>query len=144
MLLAVIGVLLAAALAAFIFADAGSNWSVPPEAKTLANPDPLDSTSVAAGKAIYEERCADCHGDSGDGKGTDAWKFRAKPADFTDAALMNSRTDGELYWKITVGRKPMPSFELKLSEDERWMVVDYIRTFTHPNSAAPDASAPPK
>jgi mono/diheme cytochrome c family protein len=131
-LLGVIGALLVAALGAFILSDAGGNWNVPPEARTLVNPEPASSTSVAAGKAIYEDHCADCHGHAGDGKGSKAPRFRVKPADFTDAAVMDTRTDGELYWKITVGRKPMPSFETKLTDDERWMVVDYIRTFAHP------------
>jgi len=45
-------------------------------------------------------------------------------------------TDGELFWKITAGRKPMPSFETKLSEDERWMLVDYIRTFSQAGAPA--------
>jgi len=133
-LLAVIGVLLIAVVTAFIFADAGSNWSVPPEAKTLVNPVPMDAPTIAAGKAVYEDRCANCHGESGDGKGREAWKYLVKPADFTDLSKMSTRTDGELFWKITVGRKPMPSFESKLSDDERWMVVNYIRTFARPSA----------
>ncbi len=133
-LLAVIGVLLVAALAAFIFGNSGSDWNVPPEAKTLANPLPQDPSFIAAGKAVYQEKCANCHGDTGNGKGSEAWKYKVKPADFTDTDVMKKMTDGELYWKITVGRKPMPSFEKKLSEDERWVLVDYIRTFSQPSA----------
>ncbi len=133
-LLAVIGVLLIAALAAFIFANTGSDWNAPPDAKALTNPLPRDPSFIAAGKAVYQENCANCHGDSGNGKGSDSWKYLAKPADFTDASAMNKMTDGELFWKITAGRRPMPSFEKKLSEDERWMLVDYIRTFSQPSA----------
>jgi mono/diheme cytochrome c family protein len=135
-LLAIIGVLLIAALTAFIFANNVSDWNAPPEAKVLTNPLPRDPGFIAAGKALYQERCANCHGDLGNGKGNDSWKYWAKPADFTDASTMNKVTDGELFWKITVGRKPMPSFETKLSEDERWMLVDYIRTFSQPGAPA--------
>ena len=39
---------------------------------------------------------------------------RPGPADLTDAKRMNKFTDGELYYKITVGKKPMPSFEKRL------------------------------
>jgi mono/diheme cytochrome c family protein len=42
---------------------------------------------------------------------------------------MGRLTDGELYWQTTYGRRPMPAFRDKLSEPERWEVVDYIRTF---------------
>jgi mono/diheme cytochrome c family protein len=135
-LLAVIGVLLIAVLTAFIFANNVSDWNAPPEAKVLTNPLPRDPALIAAGKALYQERCANCHGDSGNGKGNDSWKYWAKPADFSDASAMNKMTDGELFWKITAGRKPMPSFETKLSEDERWMLVDYIRTFSQPSAPA--------
>jgi mono/diheme cytochrome c family protein len=38
--------------------------------------------------------------------------------------------DGELFWQISRGRLPMPAFEDKLSEEARWQVVDYIRTFS--------------
>jgi len=130
-LLGVIGVLLVAALAAFMLTDSTSSWSVPPDARALANPIPANATSIAAGKAIYDDRCAECHGSAGDGNGSKSMRYRVKPANFTDAAVMETRTDGELYWKITTGRKPMPSFETKLSDEERWMVVDYIRTFAH-------------
>ena len=131
-LLIAIGILLVAALAAFVFSDSGSTWNVPPEARMLANPVPADQTSIAAGKAIYEDRCADCHGHAGNGNGSKSMRFRVKPADFTDVGLMGTRTDGELFWKITAGKKPMPSFESKLTDEERWMVVDYIRTFSTP------------
>jgi len=131
-LLGVIGVLLVAALAAFMLTDSTSSWSVPPDARALANPIPANATSIAAGKAIYDDRCAECHGNAGDGNGSKSMRYRVKPANFTDAAVMETRTDGELYWKITTGRKPMPSFETKLSDEERWMLVDYIRTFAHP------------
>lgn len=135
-LLAIIGILLIAALAAFIFTNNASGWDAPPEARALANPLPHDRSLIAAGKAVYQAKCANCHGDLGDGKGNDSWKYWTKPADFTDARVMNKATDGEIYWKITVGRKPMPSFETKLSEDERWLLVDYIRAFSQPNSPA--------
>ena len=42
---------------------------------------------------------------------------------------MNRLTDGELYWQTTYGRRPMPAFAHKLSDEQRWKVVDYIRTF---------------
>ena len=40
---------------------------------------------------------------------------------------MRRATDGELFWKITTGRAPMPSWEDKLSEVQRWQLVNYLR-----------------
>ena len=43
-------------------------------------------------------------------------------------------TDGELYYMITKGEQPMPSFEDKLTDRERWDAVEYIRTFAKPST----------
>jgi mono/diheme cytochrome c family protein len=53
--------------------------------------------------------------------------YSPAPADLTDPRLRNE-TEGELFWKITKGRRPMPSFRNKLSDEERWEVVLYLRT----------------
>ena len=53
---------------------------------------------------------------------------------------MSRRTDGELFWQITRGRLPMPAFEDKLTDQERWQLVDYIRTFA---SKSPSAASGP-
>jgi len=49
---------------------------------------------------------------------------------------MDRLSDGELYWQISKGRRPMPAFANKLSEQQRWQVVDYIRTFAKPEGSA--------
>ena len=48
-----------------------------------------------------------------------------------------AQTDGELFWKISEGHRPMPAFKKKLSEQERWQLVDYIRTFSQSANTAP-------
>jgi len=50
---------------------------------------------------------------------------------------MEQLADGELYWQISKGRRPMPAFANKLSEQQRWQVVDYIRTFEKPEVGKP-------
>ena len=52
---------------------------------------------------------------------------------FANARAMAAITDGELYWQITKGARPMPSFE-SLSEQERWQLVDYVRMFAQRSS----------
>jgi mono/diheme cytochrome c family protein len=102
-------------------------------ARKLQNPVPPTPEGIAAAMMIYENRCANCHGVNGDGKGPKAEELSVAPADFRNARVMAAVTDGELYWQITKGARPMPSFE-SLSEQERWQLVDYIRTFAQRSS----------
>ena len=105
-------------------------WPAPKEAKALKNPVAPSESALAAGKAIYEKNCASCHGISGDGKGSMAAKLSEKPTDFTDAHMMHEMTDGEIFWKISEGRDPMPGFKKQLSEEQRWQLVHYLRSVT--------------
>lgn len=102
------------------------------EARKLKNPVPTTAAALTAGKRTYEHHCASCHGAAGDGKGERAQNLSSTPTDFTQAAKMERITDGELFWVTTKGHRPMPAFEKKLSDQERWRVVDYIRGFARP------------
>ena len=102
-------------------------------ARKLQNPFPPTPEGIAAARLIYENRCANCHVMNGDGKGPKAEELSVAPADFRDDRAMAAIKDGELYWQITKGARPMPSFE-SLSDQERWELVDYIRTFAPPSS----------
>ena len=42
---------------------------------------------------------------------------------------MRSVTDGELFYRITKGRRPMPAFERRLSDEQRWQLVVLVRAF---------------
>ena len=92
----------------------------------------------------YSTHCQSCHGERGDGKGERAEKLSIAPSDFTDAHAMGQLTDGELFWKISHGRRPMPAFQNKLTEQERWQLVDYIRTLAGraEGGAAPAKNSP--
>ena len=66
------------------------------------------------------------------------------PADLTDAEKMSKVSDGEIYYQITEGRKPMPSFRNRLSESERWQLVYLVRSFAgNPGNPTPPAPANP-
>ncbi len=112
------------------------NWSATAAARKLKNPVPPTADAIAAGKADYREHCRNCHGEKGDGKGEKAPELSVAPGDFTDPRKISGRTDGELYWQITRGRLPMPAFEDKLTDQQRWQLVDYIRTFAPKSSSA--------
>ncbi len=83
----------------------------------------------AATKALFVDKCAKCHGESGKGDGPKAKTLKKKPADYTDKAKMGEITDAELKEEITNGKKPMPAFKTKLTEQEIDDLVVYIRTF---------------
>jgi mono/diheme cytochrome c family protein len=132
------------AIAGGIIVFSLSDWSAPAKAKAMPNPVPATPQAIGAGMSIYMDRCQNCHGEDGNGKGERADKLSVAPADFTDAHAMRAQTDGELFWKISEGHKPMPAFDKKLTEGERWQLVDYIRTFSQSASAAPDKGAAPR
>jgi mono/diheme cytochrome c family protein len=130
------------AIAGGIIVYSLSDWSAPAKAKAMPNPIPATPQAIGAGMSVYMDRCQNCHGEDGNGKGERAEKLSVAPADFTDAHAMGAQTDGELFWKISEGHRPMPAFEKKLSEEERWQLVDYIRTFSQSANAAPSAAPP--
>jgi len=124
---AVLFVILAAGGAIYLYVN--RDWSAPAAAKNLQNPVSATDESIALGMKIYSTRCQNCHGERGDGKGERAGNLSIAPSDFTDTHAMGLVSDGELFWKISHGRRPMPPFQDKLSEQERWELVDFIRTF---------------
>jgi len=103
-------------------------WVVPPSEKEMKNPLAPSAANLAAAKEIFSDKCANCHGDGGKGDGSDAMMYDPAPSDLTDAAKMKKKTDGELYYQITEGRKPMPSFKKKLTDDQRWQLVLFVRS----------------
>jgi mono/diheme cytochrome c family protein len=130
LILAALFVILIAGVAAL--GHAVTAWSTRAAARKLNNPVPPSAEVVAAGMQTYRQHCQKCHGENGDGKGAKAAELSVAPGDFTQVAKMRDLTDGELFWEITKGRRPMPAFADKLSDQERWQVVDFIRTFAAP------------
>ena len=49
--------------------------------------------------------------------------------------MMKEMTDGELFYKLSEGRMPMPGFKAKLSEEQRWQVLNYVRTLAKKSPA---------
>ena len=103
-------------------------WQVPDEARALENPVPLNDAALAAGLEHYAARCASCHGDAGKGDGKATRFIKPAPADISTAEARDRMTDGEMFFKITEGKKPMPGMARTLSDEERWQVVHYLRT----------------
>lgn len=103
-------------------------WEAPAESRSLANPAGNSAVAIAAGKEFYMQRCVDCHGKEGKGNG---WLSKGvfKPPTNLASRVVQENTDGELYWKITNGRSPMPANRIRFTDEQRWQIVSYIRTF---------------
>jgi mono/diheme cytochrome c family protein len=110
--------------------DGGQLYHSPAEREAAtARPNPVAATahSVGKGSELYTIYCTPCHGASGRGDGPVATKF-VPPGDLTNPELHKVRTDG--YWQsyLSAGGAVMPSYAEALSPDERWHVVNYLRT----------------
>ncbi len=101
-------------------------WLAPASAKELKNPY-AGAESINKGKTVYQIRCVVCHGEKGEGDGP-AGKALTPPAANQSTDAVQSQTDGELFWKISEGRGAMVGWKLIVSEEERWALVNYIRT----------------
>lgn len=110
-----------------------NTWELPEDADKTKNPVATSAESIEKGKALYFERtkgnCIFCHGDTGSGNEANMPKLRRKPADLTSKERMTAMTDGEVFWKISKGINGiMPAGEKRMTEEERWHVVNYVRT----------------
>jgi mono/diheme cytochrome c family protein len=105
-------------------------WNIPQDAKLRQNPIHASPQALDAARILYDDHCERCHGKSGRGDGADATKFSTSPRDLTDTRRMSEQSDGELFYKISEGRKPMPEFKTKLTEEQRWQLVLLMRSMS--------------
>ena len=95
-------------------------------AERLANPIPSTPASLANGKQLFQVYCALCHGPDAKGGGPVAARF-VPPPDLT-LELFRQRPDGFLYATIRDGGPLMPAQGENLSPNERWDIVNYLRS----------------
>lgn len=100
-------------------------------AEVLNNPFPITTAGLEKGKALYNIQCAICHGEKGDGAGylvrDDGGKYPVQPANFLLDDLINS-SNGRYYHALIYGKNLMGGYSDKLSYEERWQVIQYIRS----------------
>lgn len=100
-------------------------WVAPEDKKGVVAPFKFTPDSVKKGEAIFMKNCTSCHGIVGKKN----WaKITPEPGD-PASDRFQKQTDGELFYKITTGKIPMPEFKNILPENDRWNVIAYFRSF---------------
>ena len=94
----------------------------PKKAVTRINPLAKDPDAATAGAKLFDQHCAECHGDMAQG---------GKKAPTLRANEVQQATPGTLFWILTNGvvRRGMPVWS-KLPEPQRWQLVSYIKSLT--------------
>jgi len=92
----------------------------PKKAATRSNPLEHDPDAAAAGANLYDQHCAECHGEFAQG-GRKGPSLRADP--------VHQATPGTLFWILTNGvvRRGMPVWS-KLPEPQRWQLISYLKS----------------
>jgi cytochrome c553 len=101
------------------------------------NPQSDSPENIAAGKQLYYKdakptACSLCHGVRGNGNGRLAKGLNPPPRNFTCAVLMDTISDGQLFWIIKNGSRgtAMPNHRETLSDKKIWQLIRFIRQFS--------------
>lgn len=106
--------------------------NAPQKARRKRNPLEKDPEAVAAGRNLFEQHCAECHGDLAEG---------GRKAPSLRATEVQNAEPGAIFWILTNGvvRRGMPVWS-KLPEPQRWQLVTYIKSL---GAAASDPAVAP-
>ena len=107
----------------------------PEKAKSKRNPMATDPDAIAAGANLFDQHCAECHGDAAQGS-------RKGPSLLKDP--VQTAAPGALFWLLTNGvvRRGMPVWS-KLPEPQRWQLVTYLKSLASPATAPADPAKTP-
>lgn len=88
---------------------------------------------MAQGQALYQQNCAACHGEQGQGDGFAAAASVGEEPDFTDLRAAAGASPALTYAKIARGGMGtgMPNWGTLLTEDELWALVAYVHDFSY-------------
>jgi len=110
--------------------------------KELENPVPVTAATLAMGRKYYNIHCKVCHGTVGAGDGLVTQAHREKgmpiPPSLYSDKIRNEWSDGLLYHTIKMGQGQMPAYGQRMTEEQKWAVVHYVRALgraAHPTEA---------
>ncbi|MCX6268010.1 MAG: cytochrome c [Bacteroidetes bacterium] len=109
----------------FVTRISAQTWVVPDDQKAVVAPVKFTADMQKQGEQQYLKNCQSCHGLMG----KDNWAKLTPPPGDLSKEKAQVQTDGELFYRITAGKVPMPEFRNILTEDDRWSVIAYLRTF---------------
>jgi mono/diheme cytochrome c family protein len=101
------------------------------ENEMKANPFPITQAGLEKAKPLYDVNCGICHGEKGDGQG---WlvaqpdsKYPAQPKNLIGDDMIGAG-NGRYYFALMYGKNVMGGYSDKLSFEERWQVIHYVRS----------------
>jgi mono/diheme cytochrome c family protein len=102
-------------------------WDVVAYAFSLS----VSPETLTQGAQLYQENCAECHGETGKGDGPAAAGFATPPGDFTDQVFLAYKTTAAFYTAIQNGMPPaMPAYANQLTDAQSWDLAEYLRSLS--------------
>jgi mono/diheme cytochrome c family protein len=102
---------------------AGSDWlsQVPTRDRQKTNPFSARPDAVQAGRLLYADHCAQCHGKNAEGT-------KNRPS-LRSSRIQSDLSEGEVHWLLVNGnvRRGMPSWS-KLPDQQLWQLVSFLRS----------------
>ena len=101
----------------------------------LIGGDLVSAHGAEEASTIFRDRCATCHGATGNGDGPAAAVLNPKPKDFQDCGAMSKVADEQLFNAIkdggqSVGLSPlMPAWSASVTDSQIHALVAYVRNF---------------
>jgi mono/diheme cytochrome c family protein len=104
------------------------------------NPVKPSPEGLAAARKTYTYDCAMCHGPKGNGKGDIVESMKLTMHDWREAATLEGKTDGEIFYIITKGKGKMTGEGDRLPETMRWNIVNLVRSYSKKDGGEKPAS----
>lgn len=108
------------------FAIQSQEWVVPADKKGKLSPFSFTDETRKTGERLYSLNCMSCHGSPG--KANYLKTLVPVPGD-PASDKYQANLDGEIFYKVTQGRGPMPSFKNSLSSADIWNIISFVRSF---------------
>jgi cytochrome c5 len=123
---------------------AADDYKITPQDIARKNPMKPTPEGLAEARRVFKYDCAMCHGASGDGKGEIVESMQLTMHDWKDPAALEGKTDGEIFYLITIGKGKMTGEGDRQPEKLRWNLVNLVRSMANKGAAAKTPAAAAK